>query len=183
MATYFTSDIHFGDERIMKLCGRPFSSTQEMDEYIIEKWNRKVSKNDTVWVLGDIISLEHFNKESLNKLNGKIYLVLGNHDYPARDKIVGETKIKICSRNSIYQDGNIVMCHYPIMDWNGRDNGIIHLYGHVHNKNITGMKEYFADKLAFNVCMDVNDFEPKTLEELIESECKKELYEKRRRIN
>ena len=40
---------------------------QEMDEYIIEKWNRKVSKNDTVWVLGDIISLEHFNKELLNK--------------------------------------------------------------------------------------------------------------------
>ena len=183
MATFFTSDIHFSDERIMKLCSRPFSSTQEMDEYIIEKWNRKVSKNDTVWVLGDIISLEHFNKELLNKLNGKIYLVLGNHDYPARDKIAGETKIKICSRNSIYQDGNIVMCHYPIMDWNGRDNGIIHLYGHVHNKNITGMKEYFADKLAFNVCMDVNDFEPKTLEELIELEGKKELFEKRRRAN
>ena len=54
------------------------------------------------------------------------------------------------------------------MDWNCRDNGTIHLYGHVHNKNIAGMKEYFADKLAFNVCMDVNNFEPKTLDELYE---------------
>ena len=167
----------------MELCSRPFSSTQEMDEYIIEKWNRKVSKNDIVWVLGDIVSLEHFNTKLLNKLNGKIYLVLGNHDYPTREKIASETKIKICTENSIYQDGNIVMCHYPIMDWNDRDKGTIHLYGHVHNKNITGMKEYFTDKLAFNVCMDVNDFEPKTLEELIVAEGKKEVFERIRRIN
>ncbi|MDD6053944.1 MAG: metallophosphoesterase family protein [Clostridiales bacterium] len=183
MATFFTSDIHFSDERIIKLCSRPFLSTQEMDEYIIEKWNRKVSKNDMVWVLGDIVSPELFNKELLNKLNGKIYLILGNHDYPVRDKIASETKIKICAENSIYQDGNIVMCHYPIMDWNDRDKGTVHLYGHVHNKEIIGMKEYFADKLAFNVCMDVNDFEPKTLEELIESAGKKEVLEKNRRAN
>lgn len=45
------------------------------------------------------------------------------------------------------------------------------------------MKEYFADKLAFNVCMDVNDFEPKTLDELIEKEGKKDLIKKIGRAN
>ena len=183
MATFFTSDIHFGDQRIMHLCGRAFTSVKKMDKYIVDNWNKKVSNNDIVWVLGDIVSPEHFDKELLNSLNGDVRLVLGNHDYPARDKIAGETKIKIYAEDAIYQEGNIVMCHYPIMDWNGREKGTVHLYGHVHNKNIAGMKEYFADKLAFNVCMDVNDFEPKTLEELIESEGKKDLFEKRRRVN
>lgn len=183
MTTFFTSDIHFGDERIMRLCSRPFASVKEMDEYIVEKWNEKVDDSDTVWILGDIVSPEHLNKDLLNRLNGNIYLILGNHDYPARDKIAGETKIKICTENSIYQDGGMIMCHYPIMDWNGRDSGTIHLYGHVHNKEIIGMREYFADKLAFNVCMDVNDFEPKTLEELIDKEGKKEIFEKIRRAN
>ena len=32
MATFFTSDIHFGDERIMKLCDRPFANVKEMDD-------------------------------------------------------------------------------------------------------------------------------------------------------
>ena len=183
MATFFTSDIHFGDERIMKLCDRPFSNVKEMDEYIVDKWNKKVSNSDTVWVLGDIVSPEHFDKDLLNRLNGKIYLLLGNHDYPVSELIASETKIELCAENALYSDDNIVMFHYPIMDWNGRDNGTIHLYGHVHNKNIAGMKEYFADKLAFNVCMDVNDFEPKTLDELIEKEDKKDLIKKTRRAN
>lgn len=41
LATFFTSDIHFSDERIMKLCDRPFSNVKEMDEYIVDKWNKK----------------------------------------------------------------------------------------------------------------------------------------------
>ena len=183
MTTFFTSDVHFGDDRIMDLCGRPFSDVKEMDEYIINRWNKKVSQNDIVWVLGDIVGPEHFDKELLNELNGKIHLILGNHDFPAREMIASGTKIEICDEHNLNYNHDIVMCHYPIMDWVGRDNGAIHLYGHVHNKNIAGMKEYFADKLAFNVCMDVNDFEPKTLDELIEKENKKEIIKKRRMVN
>lgn len=167
----------------MKLCDRPFSNVKEMDEYIVDKWNKKVSNSDTVWILGDIVSPERFDKDLLNRLNGKIHLILGNHDYPVRKLIASETKIELCAENVLYSDNNIVMFHYPIMDWNGRDIGTIHLYGHVHNKKIAGMKEYFADKLAFNVCMDVNDFEPKTLDELIEKEGKQDLIKKIGRVN
>jgi hypothetical protein len=46
----------------------------------------------------------------------------------------------------------------------------------VHNKRIDGMKEYYADKLAFNVSMDVNGFEPKTLKELVVGEGKLALF-------
>ena len=45
---YFISDIHFSDERIMKLCNRPFESINEMDEYIIDNWNKTINPNDDV---------------------------------------------------------------------------------------------------------------------------------------
>ena len=194
MATYFTSDIHFGDERIMKLCDRPFSTTQEMDEYIVSKWNDKVSPSDIVWILGDSVSLEHFNKDILNRLNGKINLLVGNHDISAHGQIMDNTKVNVFVESFLYFDNtifphmkisghNVVMCHYPIMEWNGIEQGWIHLYGHIHNKNLPLVKEYYKDKLAFNVCMDVNDFEPKTLDELIEKEGKKDLIKKTRRVN
>lgn len=187
MATFFTSDIHFGDKRIMKLCDRPFSSTQEMDEYIVNRWNNKVSTADTVWILGDSVSPEYFNKEILNSLNGKINLLLGNHDFAAYKQIVNGTKINVFDERLLYFDSticpcmkisshNVVMCHYPIMEWNGIEQGWILLYGHVHNKNLPKVKEYYEDKLALNVCMDVNDFEPKTLKELVIREGKMDLY-------
>jgi calcineurin-like phosphoesterase family protein len=160
----------------MKLCDRPFANVKEMDEYIVDKWNKKVSDNDKVWILGDIVSPEHFDKDLLNRLNGKIYLLLGNHDYPVRELIASETKIELCAENALYYDNNIVMFHYPIMEWNGIEQGWIHLYGHIHNKNLPLVKEYYKDKLAFNVCMDVNDFEPKTLKELVIKENKLDLY-------
>ena len=107
MATYFTSDIHFGDERIMKLCGRPFSTTQEMDEYIASKWNYKVSPSDIVWILGDSVSLEHFNKDILNRLNGKINLLVGNHDISAHGKIMDNTKVNVFVESFLYFDNTI----------------------------------------------------------------------------
>ena len=188
MKTFFTSDIHFGDERIMKLCGRPFSSTKEMDEYIIAKWNAKVSSNDTVWILGDLVSPEYYDKDILNRLNGRINLIVGNHDYETHVAIMDKTEINVYTESLLYidstvcqgmkiSDHNMVMFHYPIMEWNGIEKGWIHLYGHIHNKNLPIVKEYYKDKLAFNVCMDVNDLEPKTLAELIEKEGKMKLYE------
>jgi calcineurin-like phosphoesterase family protein len=151
----------------MKLCDRPFANVKEMDEYIVDKWNKKVSDNDMVWILGDIVSPEHFDKDLLNRLNGKIYLLLGNHDYPVRELIASETKIELCAENALYSDDNIVMFHYPIMDWNGRDNGTIHLYGHVHSNKDNHHPLLVHLENAYNVGCDVHNFEPVSLGEIL----------------
>ncbi len=52
---YFMSDTHPGHKNMIKPCSRPFSSVEEMDETIMDNWNRKVKKSDTVVVLGDIV--------------------------------------------------------------------------------------------------------------------------------
>ena len=49
---FFTSDLHLGHENCIRLCNRPFSSIEEMDETLIENWNRKVTGKDTVYILG-----------------------------------------------------------------------------------------------------------------------------------
>lgn len=78
---YFTSDLHFGHKNIIKYEDRPFSSVEEMDEFLIYKWNSKVGKNDEVYILGDFgfVSGTRAN-ELLDRLNGKKFLIKGNHD-------------------------------------------------------------------------------------------------------
>ena len=41
--TFFTSDTHFGHANIIRLCNRPFQNVEEMNEVLIENWNKVVS--------------------------------------------------------------------------------------------------------------------------------------------
>ena len=77
MAYLFTADTHFGQERTLRLSKRPFDSVTEMDRALVNNWNRTVSKNDTVFVLGDFGQF-HYTKF----LNGNIYLIQGNYSRP-----------------------------------------------------------------------------------------------------
>jgi len=81
-STFFTSDTHFYHENIIKYCSRPFSSVDEMNKAMIDNWNNVVGKNDIVWHLGDFCFGKKDNiMEIFPKLNGKINLVMGNHDH------------------------------------------------------------------------------------------------------
>ena len=76
---YFIGDTHFGNAGMIKFDGSSFSSADEMDKAIIDNWNNTVTDNDVVFVTGDF-GAEGKEIEYLNKLNGIIYLVKGNHD-------------------------------------------------------------------------------------------------------
>ena len=78
---YFTADQHFGHANIIKLCSRPFSDVQEMDEALIENWNRRVTNGDTIYIIGDLLFRNSVpTEEYLQRLKGKKHLILGNHD-------------------------------------------------------------------------------------------------------
>lgn len=81
MTTFFTADQHFGHAKICELTGRPFTSVEEMNEVMIDKWNAVVKPGDTVWHLGDVAMGPIAQSLSLiGRLNGRKYLVPGNHD-------------------------------------------------------------------------------------------------------
>ena len=80
---WFTADTHFGSERTLELSMRPFSSVEEMDQTMIDNWNKKVGPNDYVYHLGDF-----GNYEVAKHLNGHINLLFGN--YERNDVISGK---------------------------------------------------------------------------------------------
>ena len=41
---WFISDTHFGHENIIQYCNRPFTCADEMDEYMVDQWNKCVGK-------------------------------------------------------------------------------------------------------------------------------------------
>ena len=78
---FFTSDTHFGHTNIMKYCKRPFETVEEMDQTIIDNWNSVVRPEDIVFHLGDFGFCGSLRlREIVDQLNGKIYLITGNHD-------------------------------------------------------------------------------------------------------
>lgn len=77
---FLISDTHFNDNRL-NLYGRNlmFKNSQEVDDYIIKKWNETVDKNDVVYHLGDV-SMDKEGFEKIKELNGKKILIKGNYD-------------------------------------------------------------------------------------------------------
>ena len=78
---FFTSDTHFYHGNIIRFCNRPFKSVEMMNETIISNWNNTVGQDGIVFHLGDFClggSAEW--SKILDRLNGKIYLIMGNHD-------------------------------------------------------------------------------------------------------
>lgn len=78
---WVTSDTHFNHVNIIKYCNRPFLSVEEMNEVIINNWNDVVPKGATVYHLGDFaLGDKSLIPDLLNRLNGHIKFVMGNHD-------------------------------------------------------------------------------------------------------
>ena len=50
---YVTSDMHCGHSKIIEYCNRPFASVEEMNETLINNWNKKIPDDGIVFDLGD----------------------------------------------------------------------------------------------------------------------------------
>lgn len=78
---FFTSDLHFGHYNVIQYCNRPFDTVEQMNEYMVEKWNEVVGPDDIVYVLGDFAMGPQENVVKYGpRLNGIKFLVPGNHD-------------------------------------------------------------------------------------------------------
>jgi len=84
MATFFTSDQHFGHENIISKLGegRPFKDVGHQTEEMIRMHNGLVRPEDKVYFLGDIALGNLANSlQAFKRMNGRFFLVPGNHDY------------------------------------------------------------------------------------------------------
>lgn len=163
--TFVTSDLHFGHANIIKYEDRPFKDVEEMDNKLIENWNNIVSKDDTVYVLGDFSWYKgEKTNEILKQLSGKKILIQGNHDR----NFLNDKKFNKDLFEAIYDylvikndKQHYVLFHYPIAEFDGKENGYIHLYGHIHDTN-----PLLEDKLehSYNVGAIRHNFKPVNIE-------------------
>lgn len=127
---YFTSDFHFNHENILKFANRPWGSVQEMNDALVEIWNRDVKPTDTVYYLGDFCFHPRADFEKFwNSLNGNKVFISGNHDFKLPETV---TQHKLLEKRIAGR--MVVMCHYPLLQWRDAEYGSLHLHGHLHGK-------------------------------------------------
>ena len=166
---FFTSDLHLGHENCIRLCNRPFSSIEEMDETLIENWNHKVTGKDTVYILGDMIyRSQKPPEEYLRRLRGKKHLILGNHDRGWIRSCQTERFFESVNNLLYVADGKrqYTLCHYPMMSWPHIMRCYM-VFGHIHgNTDADYWPLIQANERMLNAGVDVNHFEPVTFEEM-----------------
>ena len=173
---HFTGDTHFNHRGLLKIqlhngteSGiRDFKNVQEMNEIMIHKWNETVKDGDLVYHLGDFAFPPKIDgtpvDEILDKLNGQIYLIKGNHDDKNIDLFKDQKKIiKIIDIAYIRLENKqkVMLCHYPMLSWRTSIHGSWHLFGHCHG-SLDHPRTY-----ALDVGVDTNNFYPYSEIEII----------------
>lgn len=168
---FYTSDLHLFHRNILRYEDRPYSSVEHMNSELIKNWNNRVSKGDEVYILGDFAFCDGDTaNQVLDSLNGMKFLIRGNHDSFIKDKSFDRSKFVWVKDYAKITDGNdkVILFHFPIAVWDCQHHGAYHLYGHVHgNTNTKHPLLLDLGERSANVGVDVNNYEPKTLKELV----------------
>lgn len=179
---FFTSDTHFYHEAIIYMCDRPFINEEEMNNILIDNWNKVVGKNDIVFHLGDFCfggPPKWINV--LEKLNGHIYLIMGNHDFKNLKDNVTQYFVDVVQQMRIQIDGwTLYLNHYPYLCYGGAwntDRKVGEVFGHVHSgpnckgKDFPRLEHLFSTQ--YDVGVDNNNYKPISWKEV------KQIFEKR----
>lgn len=184
MKMWFTSDLHLGHININRLANRPFTSVEELNETLIERWNARVGVDDLVIIVGDICMGKIAESLALvQRLNGDKHLVPGNHDrvWPGNKPemvskfepayaMVGLTVVR--PQITVHFGGRKWrVCHFPAFgdshgedrytEWRPIDDGQLLIHGHTHSQErIRGNQ--------IHVGVDAWDFAPVSAEEIVE---------------
>lgn len=180
---FFVSDSHFFHSHIIKFCNRPFNSLEEMNNCMIENWNKKVPQDGLVFHLGDFAwgGFQQW-KKIREQLNGNIILIKGNHDRkngPQSQQQYDELFMHTSQQMFIeIENRKIYLNHVPFLCYDGiyrdKNNLVFALNGHIHLSNI---KERNTGKdcerclsmmlpTQYDVGVDFNDFQPISWETL-----------------
>ena len=168
---FYVSDTHFGHENVIRFQNRAYNSVEEMNSDFIRRWNKKVKNNDTVYVLGDMFFRCDYAEKILTELNGEKHLLVGNHDGSWMTKFDATPYFESINSLITVSVGNVgaTLCHYPLVTW-PHMNRTYMIHGHLHDETDFDFWHVLRDNdRILNAGVDINGYEPVTLEELIEN--------------
>lgn len=175
--TFIISDTHFSHENILTFNRedgqkvRPgFSSFEEMDEYIVNKWNSVVKPQDKVYHLGDVVMKKRYI-DVVKRLNGRKRLIMGNHDIFGF-RFYAEFFDEVYAMRILPKEG-IMMSHIP-MHLNSVKRGFINVHGHIHERIIGQDTRMVLGHISdqhpfyFNACVEHHDYTPVPIDLIID---------------
>lgn len=187
MGTRFViSDTHFGHtnswEKFKNADGsplRPFTSNEEMDDTMVERWNAKVKPGDTVYHLGDVvINRKHLHQ--VKRLNGRKILIRGNHDI-FRDQDFYDVGFEQIHGVRVFQD-QWILSHIPLHPDSITTRFRVNVHGHLHGNEVMrevideeNSSQFSNDSLVYKkefdpryLCVSVEhtNYEPLSFEEV-----------------
>lgn len=164
---WFTADWHFFHDRILdfhpkrrELFG---NDMKEVTEKMIQKWNSRIGKHDTVYILGDFaFGTMDERRKLFQRLNGNKVLILGNHDKVSdnhRCFFNHITQIKNMTFKktvfpSLPKNIEVIMCHFPMFSWEHIEKGSIMLHGHCHGSIDLQNSAELPDHIRIDVGID-----------------------------
>ena len=174
---FVSSDYHFNHDREFLWKARGFNSVDEMNEAIIANHNSVITDEDDIYILGDIClgggapGITDKNQALIERLNGRIHVILGNHDTPARQKMYMMCKnvVDVKYADMIHYRGyHFYLSHFPTITSNLEKETLkqctICLFGHTHQNN-----NFFMDMpFMYHVGVDSHNCTPVLLDDAIE---------------
>ncbi len=162
--SFFISDTHFGHTGVCKFLRddgtklRPWDDPDEMDQAMIENWNKTVRPNDKVYHLGDVV-INRKSLKTLALLNGDKVLIKGNHDI-----------FKLNEYTEFFRDirgyhvlNGMILSHIPIHEESIARFGV-NIHGHLHYNRVKKNGE--IDPRYFNVSVEQINYTPISIDEL-----------------
>jgi len=179
---FTTADLHLGHGKIRNYesLRAKFSSVEEMDNYLIKRWNSVVSPIDHVYLLGDVsFHDDEKTKELIDQMNGVKHLILGNHDkdrsWPKWIKC-GFASVQSELILQAAKDLRLKFSHYPYVGDNANEGRFLDkrpvkqegtwlVHGHMHSK---GSK---FDEKNEQICVsgELWDFKPVNIDNILAS--------------
>ena len=170
---FFTADLHLCHNKDFLYEPRGFSSVEEMNEAIVERWNKVVKPDDMVTILGDI-ALNDTEKgiEYLKRLNGQINIVWGNHDtFNKKLKILSQCPMIIdlgYAHQFKHGKFSFYLSHYISITSNFDDKKfsqhLINLHGHTHQQTNWAYPE---NPFIYHVGCDSHNCTPVHIDEIL----------------
>ena len=166
---FVISDHHLGHENSWKLFKladgsplRPFTSTEEMNEAMIERHNAVVRPQDSVYFLGDVVINKRY-LELVKRMNGKKRLIRGNHDI-FKDNDYRDVGFEQIHGVRVFVD-KFIFSHIPLHPDCVTDRFKINCHGHLHSNRVL-KTDGTIDPRYICVCVEQVNYTPVSFDEL-----------------
>lgn len=134
---FLISDTHFGHKGVCEfLCDdgitkvRPWNDPNEMDEVLVDNWNKTVGHKDKIYHLGDV-AINRRCLKTLSRLNGDKVLIKGNHDiFQLKEYIPYFRDIR-----AYHVLDRFILSHIPVHE-SQKKRFVGNIHGHFHEKTL-----------------------------------------------